>query len=35
MTQTGFERLQALTAQLNKYRYEYYGLNAPTVSDEV
>lgn len=35
MSQTNMERLQALTAQLNRYRYEYYTLNAPTVSDEV
>ncbi len=30
-----FDRIRALTAQLNRYRYEYYSLNAPTVSDEV
>lgn len=35
MAQTSVERLWALTAQLNQYRYEYYSLNAPTVSDEV
>ena len=35
MAQTGIDRLRALTAQLNRYRYEYYSLNAPTVSDEV
>ena len=35
MSQEGIERLRALTAQLNQYRYEYYTLNAPTVSDEV
>ena len=34
MAQTGIDRLRALTAQLNRYRYEYYSLNAPTVSDE-
>lgn len=33
MTET--EQMQELTAQLNRYRYEYYSLNAPTVSDEV
>lgn len=35
MAQTEIERLRALTEQLNQYRYEYYTLNAPTVSDEV
>ena len=35
MAQTDMERLRALTDQLNRYRYEYYTLNAPTVSDEV
>ena len=35
MAQTGIDRLRALTAQLNRYRHEYYSLNAPTVSDEV
>lgn len=35
MAQTEMERLRALTDQLNKYRYEYYVFNAPTVSDEV
>ena len=35
MAQTGIDRLRALTAQLNRYRYEYYSLNAPTVSNEV
>ncbi len=34
MAQTGIDRLRTLTAQLNRYRYEYYSLNAPTVSDE-
>ena len=34
MAQTGIDRLRTLTAQLNQYRYEYYSLNAPTVSDE-
>lgn len=35
MEQTKCEQIRALTAQLNRYRYEYYNLNAPTVSDEV
>ena len=35
MSQSNFDRIRALTAQLNRYRYEYYSLNAPTVSDEV
>lgn len=35
MAQTDIGRLRALTAQLNRYRIEYYSLNAPTVSDEV
>lgn len=35
MSQSNFDRVRALTAQLNRYRYEYYSLNAPTVSDEV
>ena len=35
MAQTDIERLRALTTQLNRYRVEYYSLNAPTVSDEV
>lgn len=35
MAQTDMERLRVLTAQLNRYRAEYYSLNAPTVSDEV
>lgn len=35
MAQTGIERLWELTAQLNRYRAEYYSLNAPSVSDEV
>lgn len=35
MSQEGIEKLRALTAQLNQYRCQYYGLNAPTVSDEV
>ena len=29
MAQTDMERLRALTDQLNRYRYEYYDLNAP------
>lgn len=35
MAQTGIERLWEPTAQLNRYRVEYYSLNAPSVSDEV
>jgi DNA ligase (NAD+) len=35
MEQTKQERVQALTNQLNRYRSEYYNLNAPTVTDEV
>lgn len=35
MAQTDIGRLRALTAQLNRYRVEYYSLNAPTVGDEV
>ena len=35
MAQTEMERLRTLTGQLNKYRYEYYTLNAPTVDDAV
>lgn len=35
MPEANITQLQALTAQLNRYRYEYYSLNAPTVSDEV
>ena len=33
MTQTDMERLRALTDQLNRFRYEYYALCAPTVED--
>ena len=29
------EKIVALTAQLNRYRHEYYNLNAPSVDDEV
>lgn len=35
MEQTAYQRVQHLTAVLNRYRHEYYNLNAPTVSDEV
>ena len=35
MEQKPYERIAALTAQLNRYRHEYYNLNAPTVADEV
>lgn len=34
MEQTAYQRVQHLTAVLNRYRHEYYNLNAPTVSDE-
>ncbi len=30
-----YEKVASLTAQLNRYRHEYYNLNAPTVSDAV
>ena len=29
------ERIRELTAKLNRWRHEYYNLNAPTVSDSV
>ncbi len=35
MAQTTVERLRDLTKLLNQYRYEYYTLNAPTVSDAI
>ena len=35
MEKTTIDRQKELTDQLNQYRYEYYSLNAPTVSDEV
>lgn len=35
MAQTQQERVRELTDQLNRYRYEYYHLNAPSVTDEV
>ena len=35
MTQNAWEKIQALTAQLNRYRDEYYNSNAPSVTDEV
>ena len=35
MAQNAREKVQALTAQLNRYRDEYYNSNAPSVSDEV
>ena len=35
MAQNAQERVQVLTAQLNRYRDEYYNSNAPSVSDEV
>lgn len=30
-----YQQIQQLTATLNRYRHEYYNLNAPTVSDQV
>ena len=35
MGKTDKERLFELINQMNRYRHEYYNLNAPTVSDEV
>ncbi|WP_251494997.1 NAD-dependent DNA ligase LigA [Otoolea muris] len=35
MAQNAWEKIQALTAQLNRYRDEYYNSNAPSASDEV
>lgn len=35
MAQNAWERVQALTAQMNRYRDEYYNGNAPSVSDAV
>ena len=35
MAQNAREKVQALTAQLNRYRDEYYNSNAPSVSDKV
>ncbi len=35
MAQNAWEKIQELTAQLNRYRDEYYNSNAPSVSDEV
>lgn len=35
MAENAREKVQALTAQLNRYRDEYYNSNAPSVSDEV
>ena len=35
MVQNAWEKIQALTAQLNRYRDEYYNSNAPSVSDAV
>ena len=35
MAQNAWERVQALTAQMNRYREEYYNGNAPSVSDAV
>jgi len=30
-----YDKVAALTGQLNRYRHEYYNLNAPTVTDEI
>jgi DNA ligase (NAD+) len=35
MEQTKMEQLRALNDRLNRFCYEYYSLNAPSVSDEV
>lgn len=35
MAQPSYERIWELTAQLNRYRHEYYNLNAPSVTDAV
>lgn len=35
MAQNAWEKVQAMTAQLNRYRDEYYNGNAPSVTDEV
>lgn len=35
MEQTKQQRVAELTDQLNRYRHEYYNLNAPSVTDEV
>ena len=32
---TTYQRIQHLTTVLNRYRHEYYNLNAPTVEDQV
>lgn len=34
MAQTTYEQVLSLTNLLNRYRHEYYNLNAPTVSDQ-
>lgn len=34
MEQNAYEKMRALTAQLNRYRHEYYNLNEPTVTDQ-
>lgn len=34
MAQTPYEQVLSLTNLLNRYRHEYYNLNAPTVSDQ-
>lgn len=35
MAQNAWEKIQALTAQLNRYRDKYYNSDAPSVSDAV
>ena len=32
---TAYQRVHHLTTVLNRYRHEYYNLNAPTVEDQV
>ena len=35
MNQELIRKQQDLTARLNRYRHEYYNLNAPSISDAV
>jgi DNA ligase (NAD+) len=35
MPQKPIEKIRELTKKLNRWRYEYYNLNAPTVSDSL
>lgn len=34
MSQPAYEQVVSLTEKLNRYRHEYYNLNAPSVSDQ-